>query len=72
MIRGITQQQISEDTGIAQPNVCNYLNGKKIPNIATAGKLAKAMGVTTEDIYRIVYRARIDSQGRGVPVNETM
>jgi transcriptional regulator with XRE-family HTH domain len=62
MIRGITQRQISEDTGIAQPNVCKYLSGKKIPNVDTAGKLAKALGISTEDFYRIVIRARLDSQ----------
>jgi transcriptional regulator with XRE-family HTH domain len=60
MIRGITQRKISEESGIAQPNVCRYLNGRKIPNVSTAGKLAKALGISTEDIYRMVYRARLE------------
>jgi transcriptional regulator with XRE-family HTH domain len=65
MIKGITQKQISEITGIAQPNICNYLNGRKIPTVDTATRLAEAMGINAEDLYRIVYRARLD-RNKGV------
>jgi len=44
----LSQAELAEKAGIAQANICKFENGVIIPNIATARRLADALGVTTD------------------------
>ena len=44
----LTQEELAKRAGIAQANICKYETGVIIPNIATARRLADALGVTTD------------------------
>lgn len=46
--KGLTQAELAEKAQIRQDVVCKYESGIKIPNIATARRLADALGVTTD------------------------
>lgn len=48
--KGITQADLSKRTGIAQGNISNYTNGKKLPSFYTADKIARAIGCSIEDL----------------------
>ena len=44
-ISGITQKQLSEKTGIAQPDISKLENGNANPSVRTLQRLANAMGM---------------------------
>ena len=44
-LSGMTQKQISQKTGIAQPDISKLENGYANPSIKTLERLAKAMGM---------------------------
>jgi DNA-binding Xre family transcriptional regulator len=44
----INQAELSERTGIAQPQISNYLNGKNTPSFYVVDKIAKALKCSTE------------------------
>lgn len=46
--RGITHDAISEQTGIARPNVTRALNGAHVPSFQTVIRIAAAIGVDIE------------------------
>lgn len=47
---GLTQEELSEKTGIPQPNVSDYLYGKHFPSFYQIDKMAKAMNCSVEDL----------------------
>ena len=42
--KGITQKDVSERAGIAQPSYCTIENGITNPSVSTAKKIAEALG----------------------------
>ena len=44
-ISGITQKQLSEKTGIAQPDISKLENGNANPSVRTLQRLANGMGM---------------------------
>lgn len=42
-IKGITQYELSERTGIAQPHISNYVRGMRSPSFYVIDKIAKAL-----------------------------
>lgn len=47
--RCITQQALSELTGISQSSISCYVKGTKIPSFYNADKIAKALGCSVDD-----------------------
>jgi transcriptional regulator with XRE-family HTH domain len=47
---GLTQKQLSEKSGISQPNISDVENGRVVPTVVTAAKLAKALNCTIDDL----------------------
>lgn len=48
--RGITQRQLAEMSGVAQPSISLIVNGKRSPNWETACQIADALGVSLDDL----------------------
>lgn len=48
--KGITQQQLSELTGIAQCQICKYTYGASTPGFYTLDKIVRALGCSAEDL----------------------
>lgn len=46
---GITQEQLSERTGIAQSRISNYLRGKNSPTFYVVDRIAKALGCSVDE-----------------------
>lgn len=44
--RGLTQKNLGELCGIAEPNIRKYENGKQNPKLETAESIAKALNVS--------------------------
>lgn len=47
-LKGITQKELSERTGIAQGDISKLENGNGNPSIKTLQRLAKAMGMSVK------------------------
>ena len=47
---GLTQEELSEKTGISQARISEYLYGKHFPSFYQIDKLAKAMNCSVEDL----------------------
>ena len=47
-LKGITQKELSERTGIAQGDISKLENGNGNPSIKTIQRLAKAMGMSVK------------------------
>jgi DNA-binding Xre family transcriptional regulator len=50
---GITQEQLSERTGIAQSRISNYLRGKNSPTFYVVDRIAKALGCSIDEFRYI-------------------
>ena len=48
-LKGLTQQDLSEMTGITQATISHYITGKATPSLYTADKIARCLGCTIED-----------------------
>jgi len=48
---GLSQQKIADLIGIARTNYIPYENGDVLPSIYTIPKLAKALGVSIQDLF---------------------
>lgn len=46
--KGITHEQIAEQTGIARPNISRALKGSHVPSLQTVIRIAAAIGVKIE------------------------
>lgn len=49
--RGLTQQQLGEEIGTDKSSVCHWENGDYAPNGRSLPLLARALGVTIDDLY---------------------
>ena len=54
MIRGLSQQQLAKKIGATQPQVSDWMTGKKTPNAGNLSKLAEAMDMAEEDLARLL------------------
>lgn len=52
MRRGWSQKQLAEAIGTSQPHIARIENGRDNVLLATANQLAKALGVTLDEINR--------------------
>lgn len=48
--RGMSQKQLSEDTGISETTISYYLCGSRIPSAQNIAKIAKAIGCTSSEL----------------------
>lgn len=67
-MRGLTQQKLSELTGIAVQTISSYENSERKPKIQRLNKIAKALGVNIEDIdpfYRYEHPEDHDAHKNG-------
>lgn len=48
--KGITQRELAEKLGVAQPTITQYETGARKPDIVTLKKLAKILGCTTDQL----------------------
>lgn len=51
--KNITQVELSDMTGITQQNISAYENGKNIPLLDSAAKIADALGVSLDELVSI-------------------
>lgn len=56
--QGLTQRELGERAGIAEPTIRRYELGKLNPKIETVEKIAKALGVPTIEFYDDPYPVR--------------
>ena len=49
--RGLTQSDLSDLTGLSQPQLSRYINGKTLPSAFVVEKLAKALKCNVDDFY---------------------
>ena len=68
MIRGLSQQQLAKRIGATQPQVSDWMTGKKTPNSSNLTKLAEAMDMAEEDLARLL---TIRRKSRNKPTAET-
>ena len=47
----ITQQELSESTGIAQSTISMYFTGRRRPSYPTAKKMASVLGITPQELF---------------------
>lgn len=50
---GLTCERLSEISGISRPSLSGYLNGKRLPGLYSAIKLAHALGCDVNEFLRI-------------------
>jgi transcriptional regulator with XRE-family HTH domain len=48
---GWSQTELANRTGIARPNLNNYLNGKITPSVDSVGLIAEAFGVNVSELF---------------------
>lgn len=48
--KSLTQQELADIIGVAQPTVAQYEMGTKLPSIVVGVRLAKALGTTSEEL----------------------
>ena len=48
---GLSQAKLSETVGVTERCYQNYEYGKHLPDVETAQRLAKALGVTVPDLF---------------------
>lgn len=56
---GLSQEQLAEQAGVTRQSINNYENAKTLPDSKTLSALARALGVTLDDLLR--------SQSEGLP-----
>ena len=49
-LKCITQQELADRTGLSQPQINNYINGKNTPSFRVVDLIAKAIGCSTDDL----------------------
>ena len=50
-LRRYSQERLAKLTGISNTTLSSYENSKKIPNLTTVAKIARALGVSIERLY---------------------
>lgn len=51
-VKGWTQGQLAESAGVTQAQISLYESGAHLPSIDVAVKMARALGVTAEDLMK--------------------
>ena len=51
--KNLSQNTLSQKSGVPQSVISSVENGLTIPNLITALRLAKALGVAVEDMFQI-------------------
>jgi DNA-binding Xre family transcriptional regulator len=49
-MKGITQEELAERTGLTQTMISLYINGKNNPSFYAVDKIAKALGCSLDDL----------------------
>lgn len=49
-VKGISQKQLSEMTGITESAISHYIKGDRVPRGTNLVKIAKALGTTADDL----------------------
>lgn len=52
---GLTQQQVADRLGITKSTYCNYEIGKREPDVEKIKKIAKALGISADDLLETGY-----------------
>ena len=52
-VKGVTQTELAEMTGIPGPMISNYIRGKRSPSFYKVDKIAKALQCSIEDLRYI-------------------
>ena len=50
-VKSLTQEELAQITGIAQPTLSRIINGKKEVYLETAFIIAKALGCSIEEVF---------------------
>lgn len=50
--KDLTQEELANKVGIAQPNIAMYEKGVKIPTIIVGVELAQVLGTTCEELVK--------------------
>lgn len=48
-VKGVTEAELSERTGITQPRLSGYIRGKNSPSFYKVDKIAKALGCSVDE-----------------------
>ena len=63
----ITQSVLAEKTGLSETSISCYENGKKVPSIVSAQKMADVLGVTLDELLgntpETQYKRELDNNG---------
>lgn len=51
-IRGITQKELADMTGITESSISHYVKGDRVPRGANLFKIAKALNTTTDELLK--------------------
>jgi transcriptional regulator with XRE-family HTH domain len=49
--RGLSMSAFAERIGVSQPAVSNWIAGKRLPDVASAAKIARALDVSINEVY---------------------
>lgn len=49
-IRGVTQTELSEQSGIPQPMISSYMTGRTMPSFAKVDKIARVLKCSVDDL----------------------
>lgn len=52
-VKGITQEELAERTGITQASISRYLSGSRMPNFLAIDKIARALKCSVDDLRYI-------------------
>lgn len=62
-MKGISQRELAERTGITEQSISRYLNGKRIPNLVDGAKIAKALNVSLDYLTGLTDVSESDKKG---------
>ena len=48
--RGMTQEQLSKDSGVAKSQISDYINVKTIPNLPAVINISRTFGIKVSDL----------------------
>jgi transcriptional regulator with XRE-family HTH domain len=55
LITELTQTEIAEKLGVAQPLISRWMSGRCMPRLSTISKLAIALGVDEQELLIYIY-----------------
>lgn len=51
-VRGLRQADLVRATGISEVTISRYVNGKRVPTMSNAQKIAEALGVSVDYLFK--------------------